>query len=102
MSPFTCELVTLWPSLKLKPCFFSSFWYSFAISRSTAGTMPSRNSMTVTSAPRRAHTLPISRPITPPPITAIFFGTSFSDSAPVESTMRPPSLSTGHGGSGAT
>ncbi|MNR59140.1 hypothetical protein D3C85_1803320 [compost metagenome] len=32
--------------------------------------------------------MPISRPMMPPPITSILFGTAFSSSAPVESTMR--------------
>ena len=47
-----------------------------------------------TSEPRRFHTEPISRPITPPPMTAILFGTSLMSSAPVESTILPPALST--------
>ncbi len=58
------------------------------------GRMPSRNSTTVTSAPRRRQTEPSSSPITPPPITTIDFGTSASSSAPVEVTMRVSSTST--------
>jgi hypothetical protein len=41
----------------------------------------------VTSAPRRFHTLPSSRPITPAPITPRRFGTSVKSSAPALSTM---------------
>lgn len=41
---------------------------------------------TVTSVPRRAYTDPISRPITPPPITTIFLGIDFKTRAPVEET----------------
>jgi hypothetical protein len=62
--------------------------------------MRSRYSMTVTSVPRRRQTEPISRPMTPPPMTASFFGIVLSESAPVESTMRPLALSTGTGGRG--
>jgi len=51
------------------------------------GTMPSVNSITVTSAPSLLHTLPISRPITPPPITARDLGTDLRDRAPVEDTI---------------
>ena len=45
----------------------------------------------VTSAPRRFHTLPSSRPITPAPITARRFGVSLKSSAPTLSTMYSPS-----------
>ena len=45
----------------------------------------------VTSAPRRFHTLPSSRPITPAPITARRFGTSVKSRPPTLSTMVSPS-----------
>ena len=45
-------------------------------------------SSTVTCEPRRLHTLPISRPITPAPMTQSLPGTSFSDSAPRLSQIR--------------
>mmetsp|Transcript_3948 Transcript_3948/g.9227 ORF Transcript_3948/g.9227 Transcript_3948/m.9227 type:complete len:239 (+) Transcript_3948:682-1398(+) len=98
--PWTSVLVTLVPSLKSKPCFFSVFWNIFAISESTPGTMRSRNSTTVTLDPRRLHTEPISSPITPAPITTRCSGTFFNSKAPVESTTTPPELSTGAGGRG--
>jgi hypothetical protein len=52
------------------------------------GVMRSRNSTTVTLAPRRRQTEPSSSPITPAPITIRLLGTSAMDRAPVESTMR--------------
>ena len=58
------------------------------------GTSRSRNSTTVTSAPSRRQTLPISRPMKPPPITTSRFGTAASSSAPVEVTMRRSSTAT--------
>ena len=42
-------------------------------------------------APRRRHTLPSSRPMTPAPTTASFFGTLSKSSAPQLSTMFLPS-----------
>ena len=45
-----------------------------------------------TSAPRRRHTEPSSRPMTPAPITPRRFGASANSSAPVESTMYSPSV----------
>ena len=41
----------------------------------------------VTSEPKRAHTLPSSRPITPAPIMPSFSGTAENSSAPVELTI---------------
>ena len=46
--------VTLWPSLKVKPCFCSRRWKSLATSLSMPGRMRSRYSITVTLEPRRA------------------------------------------------
>ena len=50
--------------------------------------------MTVTLAPRRPHTLPSSRPMTPPPITPRRSGTASNSNAPQESTMVLPSKGT--------
>mmetsp|Transcript_16340 Transcript_16340/g.55499 ORF Transcript_16340/g.55499 Transcript_16340/m.55499 type:complete len:213 (+) Transcript_16340:599-1237(+) len=99
-SAVTSEDVTLVLRVNLSPCFLSVRWNCLPISWSIVGTMRSRNSTTSTSVPRRFHTEPISRPMTPPPTTTIFLGISVSSSAPVESTMRLPALSTGHGGRG--
>lgn len=60
------------------------------------------NSMTVTLDPRRDQTDPISRPMTPPPMTARDLGIDEMSSAPVESTILPVALSTGTGGRGVT
>jgi hypothetical protein len=62
--------------------------YTHATSSSMpAPPMPPRNSTTVTSAPSRLQTLPISKPMIPPPMTTILSGTSWSSSAPVELTI---------------
>ena len=55
------------------------------------------NSTTVTALPSAEYTVAISRPMMPPPTTSRFFGTSFSSSAPVESTTR----SSSHGNAGS-
>ena len=73
---------TFTPRLIFKPCFVKSFNASFATCSSTAPRNAGRPSSTVTSAPRRRQTDPISRPITPAPITPNFFGTSPMRSAP--------------------
>ena len=56
----------------------------------------------MTLAPKRRHTEPSSRPITPPPMTTRWLGTSSRSSAPVLSTMRLPALSTVTPGRGVT
>jgi len=56
-------------------CFFKIFMNICDTSLSIDGVIVSRNSTTVTSEPNRLHTEPISRPMTPPPMTTIFFGT---------------------------
>ncbi len=56
--------------------------------------MRSRNSTTVTSAPRRRHTEPSSRPMTPAPTTISFFGGAVRLRAPVEDTTIFSSIST--------
>ena len=80
--------VTLEPSLNWTPCLVSERWKVLAVSASMPGVMRSRNSTTVTSAPRRRQTEPSSRPMMPAPMTTRLLGTSGSDRAPVESTMR--------------
>jgi hypothetical protein len=58
-----------------------------AICSSTAPRKVGRPSSTVTLAPRRRHTEPISRPITPAPITPSLAGTASMASAPVFDRM---------------
>ena len=70
---------------------------SLAICSSTAPRKVGSASSTVTSAPRRRHTEPISRPITPEPITPSVFGTAAMRSAP--SLLRMFSSSKGAPGS---
>mmetsp|Transcript_14595 Transcript_14595/g.44568 ORF Transcript_14595/g.44568 Transcript_14595/m.44568 type:complete len:203 (+) Transcript_14595:809-1417(+) len=96
---FAVAEMTLVPSLKSIPCFFRMRWKSFATSLSMPGVMRSRNSTTVTLEPSLFQTEPISRPITPAPITTSFSGTLSNSRAPVLSTMIFPSLSTGTPGS---
>mmetsp|Transcript_46067 Transcript_46067/g.120686 ORF Transcript_46067/g.120686 Transcript_46067/m.120686 type:complete len:226 (+) Transcript_46067:66-743(+) len=74
-------------SLNFIPCFLKIRSSAVDVSLSIGPPMPSMNSTTVTSAPRRRHTEPISRPMTPPPTTTIFFGTSVNSSAPVDVTI---------------
>ena len=62
------------------------------------GRMRSRNSTTVTRAPRRRHTDPSSSPMMPAPTTTMVLGTDLSDSAPVELTIRFSSMSTPRSG----
>ncbi len=92
--------VTLRDSLKLMPCFSNRRLACLETSPSMPGSARSRNSTTVTSAPRRRQTEPSSSPITPAPMTISFLGTSLSSRAPVEETMRSSSISTP--GSGVT
>mmetsp|Transcript_16412 Transcript_16412/g.62243 ORF Transcript_16412/g.62243 Transcript_16412/m.62243 type:complete len:229 (-) Transcript_16412:427-1113(-) len=99
-SSVTSEETTLVPMRKVMPCFSRLLRKALESSLSRDGTARSRNSTTSTSAPRRRQTEPISRPITPAPMTTIFLGTEGSMRAPVLSTMRCLSLSTGTGGSG--
>ncbi len=64
-----------------------TFCASLAICSSTAPRKVGSASSTVTSAPRRRHTEPISSPITPEPTTPRRFGTAAMSSAPsLEST----------------
>ncbi len=76
----------------------NSLWASFATAWSAAPRNVGSASSTVTSAPRRRHTLPISSPITPAPTTPSRFGTAPSASAPALSSTS--ALSKGAPGSG--
>ncbi len=84
VTPFLPTLTspTLTPSSTFRPCLSKAFLASLAICSSTAPRKVGRASSTVTSAPTRRHTLPISRPITPEPIRPSFFGTAWMASAP--------------------
>ena len=75
-------LSILTPSEIFSPWRPKSFAASLAICSSTAPRNAGSASRTVTSAPRRRQTEPISRPITPAPMTPRRFGTSPIDSAP--------------------
>ncbi len=71
------------PSSILSPCLVKIFQASFAICSSAAPRKTGSASRIVTPDPRRRQTLPISRPITPAPITPRRLGTSGISSAPV-------------------
>mmetsp|Transcript_16341 Transcript_16341/g.46920 ORF Transcript_16341/g.46920 Transcript_16341/m.46920 type:complete len:222 (-) Transcript_16341:499-1164(-) len=101
-SSSTLLSITLVLSWNLNPCFLSVVWNFLVTSTSIEGQRRSMNSMTVTSVPRRDQTLPISRPMTPPPTTAMVLGMEAISRAPVESTILPAALSTGTGGRGVT
>mmetsp|Transcript_13540 Transcript_13540/g.33793 ORF Transcript_13540/g.33793 Transcript_13540/m.33793 type:complete len:223 (-) Transcript_13540:468-1136(-) len=75
-------------------CFLKILCRVVAISVSIPGVMRSRNSTTVTSEPSRRHTDPISRPMTPAPMTISFLGTSLRARAPVEETITFSSIGT--------
>mmetsp|Transcript_998 Transcript_998/g.2575 ORF Transcript_998/g.2575 Transcript_998/m.2575 type:complete len:202 (-) Transcript_998:407-1012(-) len=79
--------LTLVDSLNFMPCFLKMRCRLDAISLSMGPPIASINSTTVTSAPRRRQTEPISRPMTPPPTTTIFLGTAVRSSAPVDVTI---------------
>ncbi len=72
------------------PCLRKIFSASFATCSSTGIRKSGSASIITTSAPRRAHTLPSSRPMTPAPTTPSRCGTSVNSSAPVESTISSP------------
>mmetsp|Transcript_30050 Transcript_30050/g.41882 ORF Transcript_30050/g.41882 Transcript_30050/m.41882 type:complete len:200 (+) Transcript_30050:820-1419(+) len=95
LSPTTSAPITLVPSLKFMSFCLrdSTVWNIFATSESTPGVMRSRNSTTVTSEPRRPQTDPISRPMTPAPMTISFSGTLSNSRAPVEETIIFSSIS---------
>ena len=82
------------PSWIASPCLAKSFCASFATASSAAPRNAGSASSTVTSAPRRRHTLPISSPMTPAPTTPSLRGTSGIASAPALSRMRSLSNAT--------
>mmetsp|Transcript_19775 Transcript_19775/g.75826 ORF Transcript_19775/g.75826 Transcript_19775/m.75826 type:complete len:202 (+) Transcript_19775:654-1259(+) len=79
--------------MNFMPCFSRIFLNSLAMSPSAPAQIASWNSTTVTSAPRRRQTEPISSPMTPPPMTAMRLGTSWRSRAPVEETTCCSSIS---------
>ena len=88
------------PRCIASPCFAKSFFASFAIASSATPRNSGSASSTVTLAPSRRHTLPISRPITPAPTTPSVFGTSASASAPSLSSTRTLSIAVPGSGRG--
>ena len=90
--------VTFLPRRNLKPCFWRIRWNCFATSSSTPGVIRSKNSTTVTSAPRRAQTEPSSKPIIPAPTINKCFGTASNSSAPVDDATSFSSISTPRSG----
>ena len=91
--PEASTAVTFDDSLNIMPCFSNRRCAWRRTSPSMPGNTPSRNSTTVTFAPRRRHTEPSSSPITPAPTTSRCSGTLSSASAPVDDTMRFSSIS---------
>ena len=80
LSVFTAPIFT--PSWIASPCLVKIFWASLAICSSAAPRNPGSASRMVTCAPRRRQTEPISRPMTPAPITPSRAGAAPIDSAP--------------------
>mmetsp|Transcript_22894 Transcript_22894/g.36821 ORF Transcript_22894/g.36821 Transcript_22894/m.36821 type:complete len:259 (-) Transcript_22894:475-1251(-) len=86
---------TFFSIMKFIPCFLRVRWNAFRICASMpVPQMSLEYSMTVISDPRRPHTEPSSRPMTPPPMTTMRLGTALRDRAPVEETMTSSSTST--------
>mmetsp|Transcript_31193 Transcript_31193/g.53357 ORF Transcript_31193/g.53357 Transcript_31193/m.53357 type:complete len:203 (+) Transcript_31193:665-1273(+) len=85
---------TLVESLNFIFCLRKIFSIELDTSSSIPGVIRSRNSTTVTCAPRRRHTEPISSPMTPAPMTTMLLGTSDRSRAPVDVTMVFSSTST--------
>ena len=82
-----CEPVTFAPNRISKPCLVKIFCASLETNLSNIGKNESKASKTTTSEPKRLHTEPNSKPITPAPITPKRLGTSLKAKAPVESTI---------------
>ena len=78
--------------MNLIPCFCNIFINFSAISLSIPGNILGRNSIISTSDPSLLQIVPISRPMTPPPITINFLGTFLSSRAPVEVTIDSSSI----------
>ena len=96
-APFLISVpVTRAPRRISSPCLVKIFFDSLATALSIMAKKSSMASNRTTSEPRRFHTEPSSKPITPAPITPKRLGTSSISRAPVESTIRSPStLATG-------
>ena len=89
------------PSSIFRPCSLVKYLKaSLAICWSAAARKVGAASRMVTSAPRRFHTEPISKPITPEPITPSLAGTSVRFSAPSLSSTFTLSTSTKGSGRG--
>src|SRR3974377_2172890 len=91
--PAVSTAVTLNDNLNVMPCFSNRRCVCRRTSPSMPGKTPSKNSTKVTFDPSRRQTEPSSRPMTPAPTTMRCFGTSGSDSAPVDDTIRFSSIS---------
>src|SRR6185503_9570852 len=89
---FAVTLPIFTPSEIARPCLVNCFQASFETASSQAPRKAGSASRIVTSEPRRRHTLPSSRPITPAPITPSRLGTDGKASAP--SLSQTTSLST--------
>ena len=74
--------------LKVMPCFSRYLRRRLAMSLSSAGRHSFRNSMTVTSEPKRWNTLANSMPMTPAPMIQRRLGRTSRFRRPVESTTR--------------
>src|SRR5450830_1439036 len=75
-------------NMMLSKRFSLNFCQTLTMSRSAPCIRPSIISTTSMRAPSVEYTVAISRPMMPPPMTSMRFGTWRSSSAPVESTMR--------------
>jgi hypothetical protein len=82
------------PVWMASPCFAKSLPASFAMAPSAAPRNAGSASSTVTSAPSRRQTLPISSPMTPAPTTPRRFGTAGIARAPALSSTRTLSIGT--------
>ncbi|SGY19480.1 BQ5605_C014g07659 [Microbotryum silenes-dioicae] len=85
---------TLVLSENLMPCLVKIFWNALAMPPSIpAPPMPPKNSTTSTLAPNRDQTEPISKPMTPAPMTTNFSGTFCRSRTPVDETICFSSIS---------
>mmetsp|Transcript_21266 Transcript_21266/g.53559 ORF Transcript_21266/g.53559 Transcript_21266/m.53559 type:complete len:217 (-) Transcript_21266:411-1061(-) len=94
LSVMSAATTLVW-SMNLNLRFFlRDRWKAAMSSPSIVAQILSRNSITVTLVPRRAHTEPSSRPMTPPPTMDMVSGTFSRRSAPVDETqvLAPKSL----------
>ncbi|MCY1521520.1 hypothetical protein D9M68_563350 [compost metagenome] len=87
--PLTLAPVTLWPMKNSMPnVFFNTRCNSLPRPPSIVPIIEGIYSITDTFVPSLAYTEPSSKPITPPPITTMVFGTSLIFKASVEVIMR--------------